>query len=82
MASTDDTPTRAQARYLRNAVAVMDAGTGKGNVFDLEGPLDLDAGSGCIAAHWVQFRGHDAGGYEVTAAGRAALARAEEQGVI
>ena len=46
-------PTKAQLDYLRNAREVMDAGRGKRNYFDLDGPGHLDTGEACRVCGWV-----------------------------
>ena len=47
-------PTPAQLAYLRNAVAVMDAGTGKGNYFSLGGPGSDNVGVVCLSRGWIR----------------------------
>ena len=50
------TPTDAQIRYLQNARAVMDAGTGTGNYFHANGPGSFRTAIVCSDRDWIEQR--------------------------
>ena len=70
-------PTPAQLKYLRNAQLVCDAGTGKGNRFNIDGPGHWDTGGECYRLKWI-IEGQYEKTYFITPAGRAVLDEALE----
>ncbi len=63
-------PTPAQLAYLRNALAVMDAGRGRGNYFLMGGPGRSRTGAVCKRNRWI-YRSPVSGMCFITEAGRA-----------
>lgn len=43
----------AQLKYLRNAAAVCDAGTGRGSCFRIHGPGPVGTGKACERRKWI-----------------------------
>ncbi len=59
-----------QINYLYNARAVCDAGTGRGNHFEFEGPGSFVTAVVCMRKGWIEDTND---GYQITPAGRAVL---------
>lgn len=74
--------TPAQIAYMRNALAVMDAGTGKGNGFHPGGPGSIATAGVCERNRWILCIGPESEGWGrcwcvVTPAGRAIVEAAK-----
>ncbi len=68
-------PTRPQLKYLENARAVCDAGTGKDNFFLIEGPGPTSVGRFCENWDWIGYAYNRF--FFITPAGRAVLEEAK-----